>query len=199
MRYKDDDNNVNEKLIAQQSICISNDLNGRDVCSAFELEKGFTRPIQRRAKQKFVQHHVIKARDLLMAKRKLDLILRSKSTYEIPVKIGDMVQVLIKLQNEKRGNWSNPKPVLEYDKPFGTVIFPGRNGHKINAAVEDVRFAITNDEFALKYEQAVDELKASMDNSISELPDEPPNQPSTLCDDSDPGEIGPTHPLSSRD
>ncbi len=38
-----------------------------------------------------------------MAKRKLNLILRSKSTSDIPLKIGDLVQVFIKLQHEKPG------------------------------------------------------------------------------------------------
>ena len=39
-----------------------------------------------------------------MAKRKLNLILKSKSNTVIPVRIGDLVQVFIKIQNEKREN-----------------------------------------------------------------------------------------------
>ena len=73
---------------------------------------------------KFVPGNVINARDAFMGKRQLNLILRSKSTSDIPVKIGDMLRVLTKLQNVKRRNCTNPKPVLEYDKPSGTVIVP---------------------------------------------------------------------------
>ena len=108
LRCKDDDSNVNEKQIAQQSIRMSNELYGSEVCSAFELAKGFTRPIQPGSELKFVPDGVINARDTLIAKRKLNLTLISISTSDIPVKIGDMVQVFRKLQNETRGNWSNP-------------------------------------------------------------------------------------------
>ena len=110
----------------------------------FERAKGFTRPIRSGSEPKFVPNDVINARDTLTAKINLNLSLRSKSTSDIPVKIGVMGQVFIKLQNGKRGNRSNHKPVIEFDKPSETVIEPGRNGHKINAAVEDVHFAIIN-------------------------------------------------------
>lgn len=63
---------------------------------------------------------------------------------------------------------------------------------KNNAAVEDDRFVVTNDEFALKYRQAIDELQAPIGESASELPDEPENQLSTSYhdDNSDPEQIG---------
>ena len=156
-------------------MCISNGLYISDVCSAFEFAQDFTIPIKPGTEPKFVPDDVINARDTLIAKRKLNLILRSKLTSEILVEIGDAVQVFIKLENEKRGNWSNPKPILEYDKPSGTVIVPGTNGHKIKAAVEDVLFAITNDELALKHQQAIDELKASIDELVSESSDKGSN------------------------
>lgn len=49
---------------------------------------------------------VIEARDKLQARRKLALILRSKVLNEIPLKIGDLVDVFRKKQNEKSGTWS---------------------------------------------------------------------------------------------
>ena len=47
------------------------------------------------------------------------------------------------------------------------MIVPGRNGHKINATVENARFAIANDVLTLKYQQAVDGIQASIDDSVN--------------------------------
>ena len=81
------------------------------------------------------------------------------------------------------------------------MVVPGLNGQKVNSAVEDVRPAVANDELAMKHQQAIDELKASTDESVSELPGEPAYQSSISYDDdnSDPGEIGPTQSLSVSD
>ena len=79
------------------------------------------------------------------------------------------------------------------------MIVSGPNGHKFNAVVKGVRFATINDELALNYQQDIDEHRDSIDNSVSELSDEPANKSSTSFHDSDPGEIGQTHPLSLGD
>ena len=81
------------------------------------------------------------------------------------------------------------------------MIVPGRNGHKINATVENARFAIANDVLTLKYQQAVDGIQASIDDSVSELPDEPASQSSASYDDnnSGPGEIRHIYSLSVND
>ena len=50
---------------------------------------------------------VEKAREILMTKRKLNLILESNSTLVPPVNIGDLVQVFIKTHHEKGGKWTN--------------------------------------------------------------------------------------------
>ena len=79
------------------------------------------------------------------------------------------------------------------------MVIHGWNGHKFNATLKDVHFAITTDELASKYQQAIHELKASIDDSVSELLDEAANQSTTLNDGSDPEEIGNTHTLSLGD
>ena len=61
-------------------------------------QKCFTRPIQHGTEPKFVPDDVTNSRETLMAKRKLNTILRSKLTSEIPVKIEFTIQVFIKLQ-----------------------------------------------------------------------------------------------------
>ena len=129
-----------------------------------------------------------------MAKRKLILILRSKSIAETPVNAGDLVQVFIKLQHEKRGKWTSAKPVLRFDKASGIVTVPGQNGKTIKAAVEDVRFAISDDELAVKYQEAIDAVDIALDDSVDVIADDTNAQSSlTEPENSDDGEIGPTH------
>ncbi len=89
------------------------------------------------------------------------------------MKIGDIFQVFIKIQHEKRGKWSIPKPVLSYDERFGIDSVAGQNGRKINAAVDDVRFAVVDDELATKFQEANDTFDICLENSLDDIPDEP--------------------------
>ena len=120
-------------------------MNGNDLCFSYELAKSFTRPLENRKISRTTVRIILKARDTVLAKRKLNLILSSKSIEDPPGKISDLVQVFIKLYNEKRDSWTKAKPALRYDKSSGIVTVPGKNGKKINGSVEDVRFAITED------------------------------------------------------
>ena len=96
----------------------------------------------------------------------MNLILKSKSKSDLPIKVGDQVQVFIKLQNEKRGKWSSPNPVLSYDRKSGTVILPGKNGRKINAAIEDILLAIRDNDLAIKYQESIEKLDMMLNNTI---------------------------------
>ena len=109
------------------------------------------------------------ARETLTSKRKLHLILKSNSTTVAPVRICDLVHVFIELQQDKRGNWSSPKPVLSYDRQSGTVTVPGQNGHTIQAAVENARFHITHNELALKYQEAMDVMETALNEYIDSI------------------------------
>ena len=93
---------------------------------------------------------ILKGLDTLPAKRKLNLIFRSKSIEDPPVKIGDLVQFFIKLQNEKRDSWKEAKTVIRYSKSSGIVAVPASKGKKVNTSVEDVRFSITEDVVTVK-------------------------------------------------
>ena len=105
----------------------------------------------------------------------------------------------IELQNEKRGKWSSAKPVLSYNKASGVVSVPGQNGRKINAAVEDVRFTITEDELAIKIQEAVDALDIIIDESVDELPDNQPELGQDEVQQSDNGEMCPTLRITEGD
>ena len=83
----------------------------------------------------------------LMPKGKLNLILKSKSTIKAAERIGDVVQIFIKLQHGKRGKWSSAKLFLPVEKQSGAVTVPVKNSRTFKAAVEYVRFAVTQNEF----------------------------------------------------
>ena len=150
MRITSNNDGLSDIISALQAIQISNDLYGNDTCSARELAKGYTCPIVPGTLPKIVPKDLLMRRETLMAKRKLNLILKGKSRTVAPVPIDDLAPVFIKLQHGKRGKWSSTKPVLSYDKQSGSVTVPGQNGRTIKSSVEDVRFAITDNELALK-------------------------------------------------
>lgn len=101
-----------------------------------------------------------------MAQRKLNFILKSKSITVPSMKIEDLIQVFIKIQHENRGKQSSAKPVLAYNKKSGIVTVLVRNGRLINAAVEDVRFSITDKELALKQLEANDNQNSALQNLL---------------------------------
>lgn len=92
------------------------------MCSAHELAKGYTRPAVSGSFPAPVPHDVLQAHEDLAAKRKLTRILRSKSIVDLPVNVSDLVQIFIKHEKQKRGQWSSPKTILSFDKNSGTVL-----------------------------------------------------------------------------
>ena len=166
LRLSDHQENTNEGLLIQQAIRISNDLYGNDVLSAHELAKGYTRPIDKKVVPSLIPDELLKAHEVLIAKRKLNLILRSKPTKDVPLSVGDQVQIFIKLPNEKRGKWSGSRPVLSYDISSGIVTVPGSRGRTISAAIEDVRHAIVDNDLAQKIQEAIDQLSIEVENSL---------------------------------
>jgi len=180
-------------LFAQQAIRITNDLYGNDVMSANELAKGYTRPIEAGVSLKSLPEEIVRAHDTLMAKRKLTKILRSKSVQEEQISSGDMVEVFIKREKEKRGKWSAPKPVLEFDPMSGIVVVPGTSGKKISAAVEDVRIAGKDNNLAQKIQEAIDSVNMTLDIALDNMNDgnqssseQPFSAPSETEEDSGP-------------
>ena len=166
-------------LIVQQALRISNDLYSSDVCSAQELAKGYTRPATIGSFIAIVPQEILQAHDDLLAKRKLTRILRSKTGSDIPVKVGDTVQIFIREQKDKRGKWSLPKVILEFDHYSGTVTVPGKNGKTVKAAIEDVRLALSENTFASAIQDGIDTLSRSINDTIDHLESEIPRRDST--------------------
>jgi len=162
-------------ILIQQALRISNDLYGNDTMSATELAKGYTRPIGNGNAPKIVPDDIQAAHDQLMAKRKLNVILRSKATSDIGVTPGDLVQIYIKKQHEKRGKWSSPKPVLSFDTKSQTITVPGSNGRKIRSAIEDVRHATGENDFARIVQESIDQLDDLVQSSIQDIEKESPS------------------------
>jgi len=86
------DQSISPKIAAIEAIKISNDLYGNDVMSAFEIAKGFSRPIWNQS-IKPVDSELIEAHDNLCAKRKMNKILRSHSHDRNVIGTADLVQV----------------------------------------------------------------------------------------------------------
>ena len=118
--------NQNSRLTAYKAVSISNDLYGNDTMSAFEMEKGFTKPLDNNPERNVIPDDVLEAHDALQARRKLLLILKSKAVKELTVKVGDPLEIYSKQQHEKRGTWSAAKPILSVHKESRSVTVPGK-------------------------------------------------------------------------
>lgn len=138
---KDDDSDTGQTLIVQ-SIRVSNDINGDDVLSAKELAKGRTCPVTPGPAPVIDSHALINTQKELVSRRKLTLIMRSKSVKDTPVSVGDLVQVSVKQQFDKRGKWLSSRPVLSYDVKSRTGTVSGSNVRAISGAIEDFRPAM---------------------------------------------------------
>ena len=155
-------------LLVSKMFCFSNDLYGNNIASAHELANGYTRPVTHDF-PKCLPLEIRKSQDEPLAKRKLNLILSSKSINDCRVRVGDIVQVYTRLQNQKRGSWSEPKPVLEYDPASGTVTVAGSHGHRKQAALEDTRHAVSDNAFAAEIQQAIDRLSADIETNLETI------------------------------
>ena len=195
LRISSNSDRLSDIIGPQQDIRTSNDLYGNDNCSVHELAKGFTRPLVPGTLPKIVPKDLLRARETLMAKRKLNLILKIKSTMLASFRIGNLVQVVIKLQHENRGKWSSAKPILSYGKQSGKVNVPGQNCRTIKAAIDNVQFAMTDNQFASKNQETRDTLDTSFDESIDSLDKDARNEPEDCGSMTETGEICSTHDL----
>ena len=164
--------NVDKKFLALQAVRISNDLYGNDIASSNELAKGYTRPVSPSSPIK-LPASIAEAHDELIAKRKLNAILRSKATVDKHIQVGDVVQVYRKMENAKRGSWSESKPVLSYDPKSQTVTVAGSKGKYVKAAIEDVRIAVSDSiDVAVAIQEAIDQyddlIAAAVQEDISD-------------------------------
>lgn len=64
--------------------------------------------------------------------------------------------------NEKSGKRLFPRVVLSVDTVSGSITVPGSESNKSFAAVEDVRFALIEDDFAMQIEKWIDAIEDSI-------------------------------------
>lgn len=105
---------MHHPLAAQKTVLISNYLYGVHVLSAYKVENGFTRQIYT-LHGPFPTEH-FKAHAVVSAQRKLAKILSSKSIAKIPLAVGDLVDIYVRTDGQKRGKWFSRQSVLEFDR-----------------------------------------------------------------------------------
>lgn len=102
-----------DQMLIQQVFRVSNNLHGNNLFSSYEIAKGYTLPTTGDRVLLKVPDELIKAHDELRMKRKLNLILRSKSVDLPAVSVGDLVDIFEKQSHQKRAIWIGPKKVLQ--------------------------------------------------------------------------------------
>lgn len=105
-----------------------------------------------------ITDEIVKANDTLQSRRKLSMILNSKSISEPNHKIGDLVEIFQHRKNNKRGPWSSARKIIQIDDNNRTITVPGRNGKTVCAAFEDVRMPINNGDFSAEICEEIDQL-----------------------------------------
>eukprot|EP00737_Agarophyton_chilense_P005174 gb/GEZJ01007357.1/.p1 GENE.gb/GEZJ01007357.1/~~gb/GEZJ01007357.1/.p1 ORF type:complete len:126 (-),score=13.31 gb/GEZJ01007357.1/:52-429(-) len=114
---------------------------------AVELEKCFSKPISSKPCDTTVPAEMHKARDKFVAKHKLALILKSKSTYDVPLSVRDSVEIFLKSEKDKHGHWTIPRNVKSVNKEARNITVPGKKGKQIKDALEDILVVETSRRF----------------------------------------------------
>lgn len=142
---------------------------GNDIASAYELAKGYTRPVGHILPTS-LPDEILSTHNQLHAACKLNRILRSNTLAQKKVKVGDLVQIYVKLEAQMRGNWYMPTPVLKYNESSQTVTVAGQKGRYVNAAVEDTRHAIApKNDFSMALQEALDICEKSIMEEVESI------------------------------
>lgn len=114
-----------------------------------------------------VSQDLVSARDTLIEKRELKLIMRTNAKVFPVIHLGDLVQIHVKKVHEKRGKWLSNRIVQILNASAGTVSVPGSHGNNIISALEDVGITITEDDLATQIIESIDKI----DHAIFEVLD----------------------------
>lgn len=90
----------------------------------------------------------VNSRDMILARPKFDLILRTQATTNPIINSVDLVQIIVRKGHEKHGKWLSPPVLQEVHNSSGTVTVSSTNGHKIIASIEYTRSAIVYDDLS---------------------------------------------------
>lgn len=151
---------------ALRAVRVSNDLYGSDVLSAYEADKGYTRPVNPEIPPVPVDEELLEAHANLIARRKLMRILRSHSLSTQDFRVGDLAQIFSKRGKEKRGRWLSPRQVISINTESGMLSVPGAAGHQINVAFEYARAAQMTRDIKEMVQQAIDQFDENIDNLL---------------------------------
>lgn len=83
------------------------------------------------------------------------------------VVLGDMVEVYVNRERERRGKWSSPLVFIKVDRSSWTVNVPPTRGNTMEAAVEDVRPAVDDGSFASHVHDSNDGLDDDLSQEIA--------------------------------
>lgn len=157
-RLKHSEPDTSESIHAIRAIHISNDLYGSDTLSAYEMAKGFTKPLCVNHKPIPVDDELRNAHDERIAKRKLTLILRSNVYSTDKFNVGGLVQFFIDDGKSKHGSCTSPRNVLSIDNDAGMINVAGRARKPVSAAIEDRHAAPIESQFTSSIQESIDEL-----------------------------------------
>eukprot|EP00173_Palmaria_palmata_P002678 Plantae.Rhodophyta-Palmaria_palmata.ctg2798.p1 GENE.Plantae.Rhodophyta-Palmaria_palmata.ctg2798~~Plantae.Rhodophyta-Palmaria_palmata.ctg2798.p1 ORF type:complete len:702 (+),score=86.29 Plantae.Rhodophyta-Palmaria_palmata.ctg2798:107-2212(+) len=158
-------------LLIARMFDISNILYGNGYLSAYESAKGYSKPIKSGGSPVVVPKELTEAQEEFIAKRKLNLILKSKNVYDIDISVGQLVDVYVKKANEKRGEWILQKKIISFDRSSGIVTIPGKKGRVLKCAIEDCRYSVATP-FAFEIQKALDDLAEEQEVLIDGVIDE---------------------------
>lgn len=86
---------------------------------------------------------MLDAREKSHARRKSALIFNSKDVKEVHPSVGDLIEMFQKLDHEKGGKWSEPKPIISFNKKASSMRVPDKNGRVVVVAFKDTRFPLS--------------------------------------------------------
>ncbi len=158
---------------------ILNDLYENGVMSAYESAKGFTRPIIPSSTAKNVPEDIRIAQEELIAKPKLNLMLRSKTIRDPKLSIGYMVQVTSKWKSQA-GILLRAETSTALRSKIGIVALAGKQRRKLQPAVGDVRYAL-QPLFTVRAQYAIDQIDSEVDEALSLFEADPLEEPSSRC------------------
>lgn len=88
---EEDNNELDILLAAYKAVSISNTLYGNNALSAFDMAKGFSKPVD--SVPQTIPEELLEAQKNSTAERKLAAVLKSKSITDIELSVGDLVEI----------------------------------------------------------------------------------------------------------
>lgn len=112
------------------------------------MTKAFTKLVLTHSHLARIDQESINAQFQLEVKRKLIRFLCSKAVTEDRLQIGDLVEVILKCDSEKKSKWHTSQTVLLMNHSTGIVAAPGSFRRSFIEGFEGLRMALEKNSFA---------------------------------------------------